>query len=103
MNTAQSDRAPTSCTIESCDRPIFVEWSGLCYVHHGRLWRTGSTDGPDVRPRRWKRRGVTYEGAQSRLRRTRGPASAHPCAQCDAPASQWKLLPEVLPEFAAGG
>lgn len=103
MNTQGTVLSAPSCSVETCDRPIFVAWSGLCSVHHARLWQTGTTDGPPTRPRRWRRHRVTYEGAQSRLRSTRGPASAHLCAECGAPASQWKLLPEVVPEIAAGG
>lgn len=35
---------------------------------------------------------VTYGGAHIRVRRSRGPAVDHPCADCGQPASDWSYV-----------
>lgn len=77
------------CTRPDCDRPVYGR--GLCHAHYEAYRRAAVADGTfkPADPRdRWKR-AVTYRTIHSRLTRTRGPASQHPCARCGAPANEW--------------
>lgn len=40
----------------------------------------------------WHGDDLTYSGAHQRLRREAGPASAHPCVECDQHAAEWALI-----------
>lgn len=85
------------CRIDDCGKP--VKESGLCSMHAGRLRRHGDvhafTHQRDRNLRRgadnpnWSGSGVTYGGAHIRVRKLRGKASAHKCADCGGNASQW--------------
>jgi len=84
------DPAPTTtprrgCTVAGCDRKHFGR--GYCRTHHWRWTRTGDPD-PD-RPIGRYERDTSYWAAHDRLKRTRGLASTHPCADCGAPAREW--------------
>lgn len=93
-----NDAPDPTCAVESCSRPVGVLWAGLCLAHYQRLWESGDVRAgeplraPSDAKRVWPTStGLTYHGATTRVRRTRGPASAHPCASCGAPATQWRL------------
>lgn len=95
-----------SCAVERCQRPIAVMWAGLCKAHYTRLWTNGDVNSAEpIRSRSarsWKL-ALTYHGAVARLRRTRGPASAHPCARCqEERATQWRLIDPANPPQVTG-
>ncbi len=107
--TDQPDSDPNlpSCSVVDCARPVAVFKAGLCAGHYHRLWADGETGtaplrgGPHAARRRRKLACLTYPGALSRLRQTRGPASAHPCARCGGQvAAGWRLVDPARPGLA---
>lgn len=74
---------PGTCAMEGCDKPY--RQHGLCNGHRIRASRGLPMDAP------WlgTSEDITYGGAHMRTLSVRGPASAHPCADCGGPAEQW--------------
>jgi hypothetical protein len=85
------------CQEPGCDKPHAA--LGWCEMHYTRWSRHGDPQtrlptcaeqpmaGPD-HPK-WKGDAIGYTGTHARVRSQRGPASAHLCAECGAPARQW--------------
>lgn len=79
-------RRGAGCSVDDCARPH--EANGLCHTHGARVARNGSPS--IVLPNgRWAGDDVSYSGAHLRVKARRGSASAHLCAHCAAPASDW--------------
>ena len=87
----------TPCVVDGCENTGFT--GRYCPKHEVRIRRHGDPHtviAPEDRAYRrgeeseyWAGEGVGYSGAHQRLRKERGPASAHPCADCGSPAAQW--------------
>lgn len=83
------------CQIGGCDKP--VEARRLCSQHYKRWQRHGdprmvlplNTFKPGALHPNWAGTEPGYRAAHFRLRRTRGPASQHPCIHCGEPAREW--------------
>jgi hypothetical protein len=83
------------CHIEGCDLTDIGPHQ-LCAKHYARFRRYGDpqySPGPRVRfgpdNNKWVGDEVGYYGAHQRLYTRRGPAAAHPCADCGGVAAQW--------------
>lgn len=81
------------CVIDGCDKPQVGR--GWCANHYMR-WYTRGGDPAEKLPipsgadnPGWRGDDVSYDGAHHRLRRLRGKASAHLCAECGAQAHEW--------------
>ena len=80
--------ADRRCTLPECDAEYYGQ--GFCKPHWQHHHRAG--DPRLVRPRspsgeankRWRGDEVGYVGAHGRVRRARGPASAHQCAHASS-------------------
>lgn len=75
------------CKVEGCDRT--AEERGYCILHFNRWKKYGA-------PRKVKRRqtrvlvkGTSYDAVHQQVKRSRGPASDHPCSRCSNPAQDW--------------
>lgn len=83
------------CSIGGCDAPAAAR--GWCQTHYTRWRRQGdplTVGTPRIRTGadhpNWAGDDATYSGLHIRLRRSLGPASAHPCAfGCGAIARHW--------------
>jgi hypothetical protein len=84
-----------TCTVEGCTT-IDRGPDGLCAKHQTRVRRHGDVDaklspvhhrGPTHQS--WLGDDITYSGMHDRLRRWRGSASQHRCADCGNQAKQW--------------
>lgn len=84
------------CNIEACDRP--AKTRQLCEMHYGRWRRTrrpaerlGGQPPVLVGAANpiWKGDGASYHSLHQRIRRERGPARSHPCANCGRRALHW--------------
>lgn len=92
-------KATRVCSVHGCERPTRTGTADYCNPHYKRWLRTGSTGSVEIAPPPGSVRGavhhafrgdaVTYNGAHRRVKDTRGPASAHNCAECSAPAEHW--------------
>lgn len=83
----------TTC---QCGKQIYVRKTGECQTcYNSRYYREHYT--PPAPPAPRARIGSTielatecsYVAAHLRVRAQRGPASSHPCAECDSPAVDW--------------
>jgi hypothetical protein len=82
------------CKEPGCDQPH--DSLGWCTMHYTR-WRRHGDPGhvgkPDPKPgelnHNWQGDSIGYGGHHLRLRHQRGPAAAHPCQHCGAPARHW--------------
>lgn len=79
------------CSVDGCLRDATSR--GMCGMHYLRILRKGTLE---ITPRsgpghqRWSDRdSLTYDAAHDRVKRSRGPASSHACAQCEGPAEDW--------------
>lgn len=89
-----SDRGDwATCSAPDCDRPTRNRTGLLCAMHQMRMLRNGSLEnkgyrsGPGVA--NWRGDQIGYKPAHARVKRLRGPASAHACEHCGAPATDW--------------
>jgi hypothetical protein len=76
--------SPPECTFDGCDRK--AEAHSLCRMHYKREWRHGD---PALGATRAGATDVSYYAVHARLHRRYGPATAHPCRMCSAPACDW--------------
>lgn len=84
------------CTVRGCDRPRHTNGRGgrypLCGAHRSRKQRHGDVmaDKPLRARSDWRpEEPCGYHTAHTRIHSNRGPASAHPCVDCGAPAEEW--------------
>lgn len=79
-----------ACGAPECDREARAR--GLCFGHYQRLKKGQPLDPP--LQQRSKREVPTYSALHQRLRRVRGRAQDHPCAEhgCGEQATQWAYL-----------
>lgn len=79
-----------ACTIEGCEKPRKAR--GWCSMHEARIRRHGDPHMVKRGPLRadWVNdAAISYRGMHSRVVRSRGKASEHPCSACTCPAEQW--------------
>ena len=77
-------RPGLQCSVPDCARK--AKAGGLCNSHYEQRRLTGRV-GPI---RKWSLTGQSrYTTAHVRIRKAKGPASAHPCVHCGVPAQQW--------------
>jgi hypothetical protein len=74
------------CEVPSCERPSFCR--GYCRAHYARLLRHGDVRA-DMPVETKTTGGVGYWACHERVKAQCGPASAHLCADCGAPARDW--------------
>ena len=82
---ALAAKTQRTCIVAGCGRKHAGR--GYCRTHYWRWKRTGDPD-PD-RPIGRYERDTSYWAAHDQLKRTRGLATTHPCADCGAPAREW--------------
>jgi hypothetical protein len=82
------------CCVPDCDR--LAKSHGMCPMHVRRVGKHGNPStvskghpGYGAEHPGWLGDSVGYKSAHLRVKRARGPASAHPCAHCSAPAQEW--------------
>jgi hypothetical protein len=82
------------CKEPGCDSPH--DSLGWCSMHYTRWQRHGDPQEvgkPDPRPGplnpNWRGDDANYYSVHDRMRRARGPASAHACLHCGAFADEW--------------
>ncbi len=68
--------------MDGCGAKVYAR--NWCKIHYDRNRRNGHLE---LMPTRQPV--VNYNSAHARIRRDKGPASAHPCVDCGAPATQW--------------
>ncbi|GAA1283602.1 hypothetical protein GCM10009579_51270 [Streptomyces javensis] len=82
---------PITCSIADCTGK--ARGHGLCSKHYQRARNHGDATATRRRSGEhhhgWRGRSVTYVGAHARIRRSRGLATAHPCAHCPKSAEHW--------------
>lgn len=91
MTLAATGAAPSPglgprCTVAGCTGALRAR--GYCGPHYVRWQRHGDPRAAVPVTRRTPE-GLTYRSAHRRVRATRGPAAAQPCAECTAPAVVW--------------
>lgn len=74
------------CSVEGCERPRSAR--GYCRTHYARWQRHGHPQA-DLPIESKTSGGVGYWSSHQRVKALRGPARAHPCADCGAPACDW--------------
>ena len=74
------------CTVPGCSRPHYG--LGYCRAHHAR-WRRHGDPQADLPIEAKTTGGVGYWACHERVKTVRGPAAAHGCAECGAPAVDW--------------
>ena len=76
------------CQHGDCGQPLQAR--GLCNKHYKRWQAHGDPEVVKPIEGRPPKRGVTgYDGAHKRVSRSRGPARAHKCTDCDRTATAW--------------
>ena len=74
----------SECVVKGCDRPPSKR--NMCGMHYQR-WKTyGDPGGPQPQ---LGREDVTYATAHRRVNTAYGPATDHPCCQCENGAEEW--------------
>lgn len=81
------------CHVPECEKPR-RRGERHCSMHTTRLRKHGDVNavhiwGPGSKSQRWQGDDVTYHSAHSRVRRLRGRASEHSCANCGSTAADW--------------
>lgn len=84
------------CSISGCETAASSNSLGSMCPKHRRRLRVSGEIGPSEHLDRtrgnsgkWVGDEVSYNGAHHRVRRARGSASEHACADCGGPAEQW--------------
>jgi len=83
------------CSVDDCER--YVAARSYCDRHY-RNWRRNGDPLPPEPP-------INYKAVHARIRASRGPAAAHLCTSCFAPAKEWAYDhtdPERLIEWVEG-
>ena len=75
-----------SCEIPGCGRPHRAR--GYCGAHYVRMTRDGHPQA-DLPVEVKTGGGIGYWACHERVKAQRGPASAQPCAECGAAATDW--------------
>lgn len=74
---------PVPCAVDDCDRVADIPSRGWCRMHYLRWHRHGDPLARPARP-------PSYDSTHAKLRRDRGPAKDHPCAEgCGSQAEHW--------------
>lgn len=74
------------CDVPNCDRQSVRR--GYCRAHYARLLRHGDVRA-DIPVETKTSGGIGYWASHERVKAERGPAAAHLCADCGAPARDW--------------
>lgn len=77
-----------TCSVDGCNESHKAR--GYCGKHYVRFRKYGDPTVVGPRDGRPPKGGITgYDGAHKRVTRSRGPATAHMCVDCDNPAQEW--------------